>query len=242
LEELDFRLVVLRRGAPYPLASPTVTIAFPRSTAFLADLPRPDLNRLNELGWDLPDTVHLAMPYFGAYPPAYEPTYSMLGLIIVPEKKAYFKSVSWNVNFLRVAHDISVEESVLHEKLHVMKDVEPRFRKGVPLSWEERLEITGEIKRESACYVIQKYGRRAEDVLERDADKRYREQAKGKTILGNVLGFWLRIYFLRNFERYKEFSIDMTPELMLPHVFESLAQNDADVKRIYRKEFNIIID
>lgn len=234
---LDFEVIVKREVKSHPHASQMVKLAFPSSTSFLHDLSSKEMNRIIRLGWDLPKSIHLGMPYFGAYPPAYEPTYSMLGLIILPEKTVYFRCVAWNASFLEKAHDISVEESVYHEQLHITKDVEPRFRKAVPLDWENQLELGREIKSESVFHVVHKYGRRAEDILEADALKRYREQARGKTILGNVLAFWLRRYFLEKFDKYKEQSFELTPELKSDKVFQSIKRGDLATKEMYGERF-----
>jgi len=239
--QLDFELTVRREVVLHSNSSPTVRLAFPLSTVFLHDLSRKELNRLIKLGWDLPNTIHLAMPYFGAFPPAYEPTYSMLGLIIIPEKKVYFRCIAWNTAFLKIAHDISAEESIYHEKLHITKDAEPRFRKAIPLDWEHKLELGREIKSESVSYVINKYGRRAEDILEADAIKRYRKQAKEKTILGDVLGFWLRQYFRKNFRKYENRSITLTPELKSLKVFKNIEIFDSTIKKLYEKHFDIVL-
>lgn len=235
--QLDFELTVRREIALHPYSSSTVRLAFPLSTAFLHDLSRKELNRLIRLGWDLPNTTHLDMPYFGAFPPAYEPTFSMLGLIIVPEKKVYFRCIAWNAAFLKIAHDISVEESIYHEKLHIAKDAEPRFRKAIPLDWEHKLEPGREIKSESVSYVINKYGRRTEDILEADAIKRYEKQAKEKTILGDMLSFWLRQYFQKNFRKYKDRSITLTPELKSTKVFKNIEIFDSTIKKMYEEHF-----
>ena len=234
--QLDFELTVRREIVLHPYSSPTVKLAFPLSTAFLHDLSMKELNRLIKLGWDLPNTTHLGMPYFGAFPPTYEPTYSMLGLIIVPEKKVYFRCIAWNTAFLKIAHDISVEESIYHEKLHITKD-EPTFRKAIPLHWEHKLELGRETKNESVSYVINKYGRRAEDILDADAIERYEKQAKEKTILGDVLSFWLRQYFQKNFLKYKNHSITLTSKLRSIKVFENIEMSDSTIKKIYEEHF-----
>lgn len=234
---VGFELTIRREMVLHPHASPMVKLTFPLSSIFLHDLSVKEMKRLTKLGWDLPRTVHLGMPYFGAYPPAYEPTYSMLGLIIIPKKGVYFRCVTWNADFLRIAHDISVEESIHHEKLHIIKDVEPMFKRAIPLEREHRLELRREIKSASVSCVIAKYGEKAENILVADAMRRYREQDKGKTILGNLLGFWLRQYFLKNFNKYKKYSIDLTPELKSTEVFESIELSDLATKKMYEEQF-----
>lgn len=240
--KIDFELTVARKVALYPRASSTVRLVFPMSTKFLRELSAEERDRLIRLGWDLPKTVHLGMPYFGAYPPVYEPTYSMLGLIIISEKGVYFRCVAWNTIFLDMAHDISIEESIHHEKLHITKDVEPRFREAIPLEWEQKLELGGEIKKESVSYIIKKYGRRAEDILEADGIKRYEEQARGKTILGNVLSFWLRRYFREKFDKCREYSFELTPKLKSSKVFQGIEADELTIRGMYEKQFGFRVE
>jgi hypothetical protein len=234
--QLDLELTVQREIVLHPYSAPTVKLAFPLSNAFLQDLSMKALNRLIKLGWDLPKITHLGMPYFGAFPPAYEPTYSMLGLIIIPEKKVFFRCIAWNTAFLKIAHDISVEESIYHEKLHLSKD-EPTFRKAIPFHWEHKLELGRDIKNESVSYVINKYGKRAEDILDADATKRYRRQAEEKTILGDVLSFWLRRYFQKNFLKYRNHSIALTSKLSSAKVFKNVEISDSTIKKMYKEHF-----
>jgi len=236
----EFEEIVKRSILPDKVASPEVRLVYPTSTDFLNELPPEGKDRLGRLGWDIPNVIHLQMPCLGGYPPVYEPTYSFFAFLTIPEELAYFRAICWTENYLSKVHDISLEESIYHEKLHLTKD-EQRFRKAIPFTWEDKLELGREIKKESSDYVIRKYGRRAIDILESDTVKRYKEQATGKTILGDVLAFWLRQYFRENIEKYRKYAIDLTPaQLSLP-VFENINESDLSMRQFYKNKFNYAI-
>jgi hypothetical protein len=237
---LEFEEIVERLMLPHKAASGKVRLVYPTSTDFLKELSPEVVDRLARLGWDVPNVIHLQMPYLGGYPPFYEPTYSFLAFLIVPEELVYFRAICWTENFLSKVHDISLEESIYHEKLHLSKD-EQKFRQAIPLTWEDKLELDRKIKRESSDYVIKKYGERAIDILESDTVKRYKEQAMGKTILGDVLAFWLRQYFRENIEKYRKYAIDLTPaQLSLP-VFENINESDWGIIQFYKNKFGYVI-
>lgn len=236
-----FEEKVKRKKGQHTKASDTIKTVYPKSVDFLQELKEENQNRLADLGWDLPKTAHLGMPYFGAYPPSYEPSYSLLGLVRLPNKEMYSRSVVWNENFLEEAHDISVEESVKHEKLHITKDVEPRFRRAQPFKREHKLELDREIKKKSVSHVISKYGKRAEDILHTDTLRRYRKQGEGKTILGDVLTFWLRRYFEENYDKYKENMMKLKPKMNSERIQKSIKNKEAEIKNLYEQKFGFSI-
>jgi len=236
----EFDKLAMRLFSPNPMASDKVNLAYPTSTKFLRDLPEKHVSIIKKLNWDIPNTVHLGMPYFMGHPPIYEPTYSALSFVLIPEKAAYFRSICWTESFLKNAHPISLEESIYHEKIHIKED-EPRFRNAAPFTMEQRLEIGRETKRRSSEYVINKYGKRADDVLNSDTIKRYREQAKTKTIVGDIFIFWLRKFFRENFQKYEQNAIDLTPQQASIRITESVMQNDQSVELLYLSNFGFSI-
>jgi len=236
----EFDKLAMRLFSPNPMASDKVKLAYPTSTKFLRDLPEKHVSIIKKLNWDIPNTVHLGMPYFMGHPPIYEPTYSALSFVLIPEKVAYFRSICWTESFLKKVHPISLEESIYHEKIHIRED-ESLFRNAVPSSMEQRLEIGRETKRRSSEYVINKYGKRAYDVLTSDTIKRYRGQAKTKTIVGDILIFWVRKFFRENFQKYEQNAFDLTPQQASIRITESVVQSDQRVELLYLSNFRFSI-
>jgi len=238
----EFELLVIRSFLPDPEASIEVRLAYPTSTHFLNDLSKTEVNRLTKLGWSISKIVHLGMPYFGGDPPIYAPTYSFLCLIILPEKNRYIKSVCWNRNYLKKAHPLSVEETIQHEQFHLTEGLEERFKRATPITTDEKVEIDKPVKQKSVNYILEKYGKRGEDILAADTRKRYGGQAKGKTIISSVLAYWLRKYFKEKFNKYIQITEKLTAEMSSNIVIENIKQHDRSVEEYYLKKFGFRIN
>jgi len=93
-----------------------IKIFFPKSFDFIRDLPSNAVTKFKALGWDIPKTIFLEVPYILIHSEALDPSNCGIRFFPIYEREIYFRVLTFTKGYIENASDIEVEDTVLHEK------------------------------------------------------------------------------------------------------------------------------
>jgi hypothetical protein len=208
-----------------------IKIVFPRSSDFIRDLPLNVVTIFKKLGWNIPNTIFLEVPYAMAYSANLEPATCTIQLFPIYEKGVYFRSLISTEGYVGSASSIDIEDTVLHERKE-LESIEKLCKEGPKADLEQRFslsDISEEVSvrlaeeyatQESEIFgytsemLAKKYGK--ERVLENHVKAirlNYDIRAKLGLVIGGYLQLWTWKYLKHNFNNYAHEAIPI-PSLL----------------------------
>jgi len=237
-------LLSVKRQQQVPLnligiVSDLVLLVYPRDDKFIRELPVKDVSRLVKYGWDIEKTLFFEVPYIMSFSYNLEPSLASNFILDVVPKKSYFKCLVFTKEYVIKAHQIELEDTILHEKSHLFEN-ESKFRIGNIKAADPYLEkekiVSDTVKR----IMEDKYESLHEQVEFESIKFAFNLQSKRYTIISGILEFWLWKFLQKNFNKYKEFSnpIHYLMQAELEKLNPKIIQNTT---KIYNELFNFNI-
>ena len=225
------------REAEFLVRIGKLTLVYPKNYGFIKDLNNKYIHKLQELGWNLPKTIFIEIPYVMTFTDDYLPALAAAYIIDVVRKNAYFKCLITMRNYIPNTNFIELKDTILHEKEHLDEN-EPKFLSGkIPDSdptLKEELRVNSAVSK----MIQNEYG----DFLVTQSKKRSIEyanktQSSEKTIVSGYLEYWLWKYLNDNFEKYSKLAYAATPLMM--GTLNQLNPNYCEkIKKAYIAMFN----
>jgi len=222
-----------------------VLVEFPESTDFIKVMPNSRRKKLEKLRWDYPKTKFFEIPYLITFLITLEPATVAVYLIEDFEHNVYYRTLVYLEKWVDVAEDLWLEDDIEHEKMEI-KETEGRARKGLPLlTPAEYYTREFETRKKTAKILAKRHKmttKEVDDKLLGEWIKAWDLQRRDvhPTIGGGVLEFWLRKYMLKNYEKFKENAIPLTPEWRAAREAE-YKKSMARMKKYYWDRFRITV-
>jgi len=117
-----------------------IKVFFPKSFDFIQDLPSNAVTRFKTLGWDIPRTIFLEVPYVLVHTVTLEPSICGIRFFPIYEKEIYFRVLTFTKGYIENASDIEIEDTILHEKKELTQ-LEKLCEKGPKVDLERRFSL-----------------------------------------------------------------------------------------------------
>lgn len=186
-------------------------MVYPKNYGFIKNLSNKYVHKLQDLGWSIPNTVFIEIPYVMTFCDELLP--ALVGAYIIDSNnmKSYLKCLATMRNYIPNTNFIELKDTILHETAH-LNEWEPEFLSGIIRASDPTLEqdlrvnkkISQIIEKQYSAFAIQQSKKRSIQYAEQ-------MQASGKTISSGFFEYWLWKYLNDNFEKYKGHAYDTSP-------------------------------
>jgi hypothetical protein len=214
-----------------------VLLAYPKNYGFIKNLNNKYVHKLHELGWSIPNTVFIEIPYVMTFCDELRPALAAAYIIDSNTMKSYFKCLITMCNYIPNTNYIELRDTILHEATH-LNEWEPKFRSGIIKASDPTLEQDSRVNRAVSQIIEQQYTELTiQQSKKRSIQYAQKAQNSGKTIISGVFEYWLWKYLNNNFEKYKKLAYDSSP-LMIESLDKLNQSFCSKLKDLYYLTFN----
>lgn len=214
-----------------------VALWFPKNYDFITLANPMTLGRLRKCGLTSDGLVVLEVAAVISYSRGLEPALAANHIILMKDRHEYLRTLVVNRQYVLDSEDIELEDTVLHESLHLAED-EPKIRSGrAAREGEEYREIEARIDSLVKKRLGPKYGRRLDAADARSLLYAYDMQSRAKTISSGTLEYWLHRFVFDHWDQLQSYAIGMTPQMEGGGYVKVVTQDMAVVKQTYFEWF-----
>jgi hypothetical protein len=186
-------------------------VAYPKNYGFIKKLSNKYVHKLRDLGWSIPNTVFIEIPYVMTFCDELLPALVAAYIIDSNNMKSYLKCLVTMRNYIPNTNFIELKDTILHETAH-LNEWEPKFLSGIIKASDPTLEQDLRVNKTVSQIIEKQYGELTiQQSKKRSIQYAKQIQASGKTIISGVFEYWLWKYLNDNFEKYRGQAYDASP-------------------------------
>lgn len=214
-----------------------VALWFPKNCDFINLAAPATIDRLEKCGLRSSELAVLEVAAVLTYARSMEPALAANHIVLVRSRRGYLKTLIVNRQYVVDSEDVELEDTVLHESLHLAED-EPAIRSGGMTRGSEDYRRTEDrIDSVVKGRLGRKYGATVDAIAARSLLYAYDLQSKTRTVSSGVFEYWLQRFVLDHYEQLRGYAANMTQEMEKGRHAEVVAQDLAMVRQQYWKLF-----
>jgi hypothetical protein len=231
------------RGAGATLDERGVRLVYPKNFNFIREVRADRLRRLTKLGLDPQKLLVFEIPYTMGFYLNLDPALAATDFQLLKRQSVYFRSLVFTKGYIDQTSPIDLEDTVLHEQMH-LTEWDETIRSGTRiLKAEDRPAIETRTERLVGEKLGAKYGDDlVHEIKLKSEIHNLGQQTRREVLSAGFLNFWLCRFIRSRFESMEQSSQAATDALLHGGFAGDMDRDHGRVREMYREVFAYRLD